>query len=119
MALRHFNNRRSVFVTALLLVLFVCTQYAVAQVTTARLEGVVKDPTDAVIPGVVVVATNAGTNVSTEAITNDSGMYVFPRLVPGTYTISAELKGFKKAVNQGVILQVGDTATLNLKLETG
>lgn len=120
MALRHPSiEQRNIFVTALLVILFLSTQYAVAQVTTARLEGVVKDPTDAVIPGVVVVATNTGTNLSTEAVTNDTGLYVFPRLLPGTYTVSAELKGFKKSINQGVILQVGDTATLNIKLETG
>ena len=119
MALHHIRDQRSIFVTALLLVLSVSIPYAVAQVTTARLEGLVKDQTDAVIPGVTVVATNTGTNISTDAITNGSGLYVFPRLVPGTYTISAELKGFKKSVNQGVILQVGDTATLNIKLETG
>ena len=119
MALSHPTiNRKSIFLAALVLVLL-SAHIAAAQVTTARLEGTVKDPTDAIIPGVVVVATNTGTNLTTEAITNETGLYLFPRLTPGTYSVTAELRGFKKAQNTGIILQVGDTATLNIKLETG
>lgn len=102
-----------------LLAILIFVGNAAAQVTTARLEGVVKDQTDAVVPGVTMVATNVGTNIATEVITNETGLYVFPRLFPGTYTVTAELQGFKRAINEGVHLEVGDTATLNIKLETG
>jgi len=90
-----------------------------AQVTTARLEGVVKDATDAVVPGVAVTAINEATNLTYETLTNETGLYIFPRLIPGTYTITAELPGFKRSVTTSIPLQLGDTATVNLDLETG
>jgi len=114
------NGQRSIFlISALVAVLLLFTLSAAAQVTTARLEGLVKDATQAVIPGVVVVATHTGTNISTEAMTNETGLYRFPRLQPGTYTVTCELRGFKRAIHQGILLQVGDTATLNITLQTG
>ena len=104
---------------ALILVLALLGQTAIAQVTTARLEGVIKDQTDAVVPSVTVVATQTGTNITFEAISNEIGFYLFPRLPPGDYTVTAELTGFKKSINQGVHLQIGDTSTLNIKLQAG
>jgi hypothetical protein len=104
---------------ALILVLALLCQAAIAQVTTARLEGVIKDQTDAVVPSVTVVATQTGTNITFEAISNEVGFYLFPRLPPGDYTVTAELTGFKKAINQAVHLQIGDTSTLNIKLQAG
>ncbi|MBI4474717.1 MAG: carboxypeptidase regulatory-like domain-containing protein, partial [Acidobacteria bacterium] len=66
--------------TALLVVLLFSQLIASAQVTTARLEGLVRDPSGAVVPGVTVVATHDGTNLSTEVLSNEIGLYVFPRL---------------------------------------
>ncbi|MFH1573433.1 MAG: carboxypeptidase regulatory-like domain-containing protein, partial [Acidobacteriota bacterium] len=90
-----------------------------AQVTGARLEGVVKDQTQAVIPGVTVAATHEATNITYDTVTNMSGFYLFPRLPPGNYSISAELPSFKRNVKRGVPLQVGDTVTVDFVLETG
>jgi len=84
-----------------------------------RLEGIVKDASQAVIPGVTVTATNEGTNISTTSVSNDSGYYVFVTLVPGTYTLTSELQGFKRYVNKGIVLQVGASVTINIVLETG
>jgi hypothetical protein len=70
---------------ALILVLALLCQAAIAQVTTARLEGVIKDQTDAVVPGVTIVAIQTGTNLTFEAVSNEIGFYLFPRLPPGTY----------------------------------
>lgn len=105
-------------------VLFACALLSIplnslAQVTTARLEGVIRDQTQAVVPGVTVVATQRGTNLTFETISNDVGFYVFPKLPPGTYALATELTGFKRSIHQGIRLEVGDTATLNLTLETG
>jgi len=94
-------------------------EYTLAQVTTARLEGVIKDATEAIVPGVAIAATQTSTNLTFETITNEVGFYVFPRLPPGVYTVTTELPGFKRAIHQGVRLEVGDTGTLNIKLETG
>ena len=87
------------------------TALLMAQSVSARLEGRVMDSTQAVIPGVVVVATNEATNIATEDLTNESGRYIFPNLTPGTYTLSASLPGFKKTVSKGILLQIGDAKT--------
>jgi hypothetical protein len=94
-------------------------QAGAAQVTTARLDGVVRDAAGAVIPGARVVATNLGTNNAYEAVTNEDGIYVFVKLPPGDYSLAAEQRGFKRSVQPRVPLLVGDTATLNLTLEPG
>src|SRR6185436_974536 len=54
-----------------------------------------------------------------DAVSNEIGLYVFPKLTPGTYTITAELPGFKKAQYPGIHLQVGDNATRHINLEVG
>ena len=90
-----------------------------AQAVSARLEGRVIDPTQAVIPGVTVAATNEATNIAIEAITNESGRYTFPNLTPGTYTLSASLTGFKTSVTKGILLQIGDAKTQDLQLQMG
>lgn len=90
-----------------------------AQITSARLEGIVKDASQAVVPGVAVIATNEGTNISYTSSTNDSGLYVFVNLPPATYTLTSELQGFKKYIQKGIILQVGDTKNVSITLEIG
>jgi hypothetical protein len=90
-----------------------------AQSVSARLEGALRDQSQAVIPGVTVTATNESTNISATAITNEAGRYTFLSLSPGSYTVSAELPGFKKAVRTAFILQIGDVKTLDVTLETG
>lgn len=92
---------------------------AFAQTAGARLEGILRDASQAVIPGVTVTATNEGTNISHTSLSNDAGLYVFVNLPPGTYTLTSELQGFKRYVNKGIVVRVGDTLTINIALETG
>jgi len=89
------------------------------QSVSARLEGLVQDPSQAVVPGVSVTATNIGTNVKYDSITSETGRYVFVSLPPGTYALSAELPGFKKINRTGILLQIGDARTVNVTLEPG
>src|SRR5947207_15037534 len=65
------------------------------QSSNSSVFGFVQDPSQAFIPGVTVTATNTGTGVVTTAITNESGTYNIPSLLPGTYKLTAELPGFK------------------------
>jgi hypothetical protein len=104
--------------SALLWQFLLCANLS-AQVTSARLEGIVKDATQAVIPGVTVTATNEGTNISSITISNETGLYILVNLPPGSYTITSELPGFKKYVAKGIELKVGDTLSMNIGLETG
>jgi len=78
-----------------------------------------RNSSQAVIPGVTVTATNEGTNISTTSVSNEAGLYVFVNLVPGTYTLTCELQGFKRYINKGLVFQVGASVTINITLETG
>ncbi len=86
---------------------------------TGSILGTVSDTTGGVIVGARVSATNAGTNVSREAVTNHAGYYQIDNLLPGEYVVNTEMAGFKKAVHSKFELQVAQAARLDLALEVG
>src|SRR5262245_5215268 len=78
--------------------------------TFGEISGVVYDSTGAVVPGVMITVTNPQTNFTRTAISNESGSYTFPSLLPGVYNVKAELSGFQTEVRNSVELQVQQTA---------
>ncbi len=90
-----------------------------AQGTGGRILGRVSDPSGAVLSGTKVLATNDATGVSRESASNDSGDYVFPDLPVGTYTLTFDLTGFKKAVRHAISLDVNQVITLNMTMQLG
>ena len=92
---------------------------AIAQTATGRIVGTVQDSSGAVIPGVTVTALNENTAVTFTTLSSETGQYVFEALPPGSYTVSAELTGFKKYVTSKNVLTANDTATINIPLQPG
>jgi hypothetical protein len=90
-----------------------------AQVTTATLVGLVRDNSAAVIPGANVVATNEGTGVAREGVTDANGEFVFSALPTGPYTVRIELTGFKTISQRGIQLGAGQTVRQTFTLEVG
>ena len=90
-----------------------------AQEVTARLDGTVRDTAGAVVPEAALSARNVSTGVFTTAISNPSGIYVFPSLAPGTYALSVEKQGFATRVITGITLEVAQKATVDLTLSVG
>jgi outer membrane receptor protein involved in Fe transport len=90
-----------------------------AQVTTATFIGLVHDTSGAVVPGATVVATNQGTGVPREALTDERGEFVLSALPNGPYSIRIELTGFKSYTNQGIVLGSGQTVRQTFVLELG
>src|SRR5262245_27347275 len=90
-----------------------------AQVQNASLTGLITDPTGAVIADAMVAAKNVATNIEYSQKTDASGYYLFPSLPIGTYSLSVEAAGFKKALHGGVVLQVGERGREDVKLEIG
>jgi hypothetical protein len=86
--------------------------------TLGTITGEVKDSTGAVVPGVTVTVVNKATNATRTTATNEVGLYDFPALQPGAYTVKSELEGFK-AVSRDLELQVQQTARVNFTLELG
>ncbi len=93
---------------------------AAQQGATATLRGTVVDPNAAVIAGARVTATRTSVGISRETTTNDSGVFVFSNLSPGSYEVRIHANGFKDKVSSAPItLQVGETITLDATLEVG
>lgn len=87
-----------------------------AQVATAILQGVVTDPQGGVLPGVTVVVTNVETGLVRDVPTDGAGFFKASALPPGAYSLSAQLDGFVPYVRTGLVLTVGQTATVEVKL---
>ncbi len=87
--------------------------------TQSRLTGLVTDDSGAVVAGARVVTRNVVTGVVTESATSEFGNYQFPALIPGTYEVSVEKAGFKKALQSGITLETGITRTVDLRLTLG
>src|SRR5437870_4901658 len=90
-----------------------------AQSDRATITGTVTDPTGAPAPGVTVTAVDLSTNVKTETRTSHDGVYTIPFLGLGTYRVSAEMQGFKRAVKTDVFLNSGATVRADLTMEVG
>ncbi len=109
------------FSTRLLLciaLLFVSNLKLAAQETTAGLQGTVRDPSGAVVPGAAVeVSANSLVGTKT-ADTDASGYYRFANLPPDKYTIAVTAKGFSTAKRE-ITLEVGHLPTLDFTLDVG
>ncbi len=92
---------------------------AVAQEVTAGIFGVVQDSTGAVVPGCTLELKNAGTGRLWRASSDESGNFSITLLPIGTYTVTAEAKGFKKMVVSDVVLRVNDNRKLVFSLDVG
>jgi len=90
-----------------------------AQSTTGRISGAVADSSGAVLPGVTVTVTQQGTGLTRRASTDAAGAYLFVSLPVGTYDVSAELSGFKKAVKTGYQLVADGRVTADFRLDVG
>jgi len=96
-----------------------CTSVLRAQSTNASLTGRVSDPQKALIPDAKVTAISSGTNVSYEAMTNDSGEYYLANLAPNVYRIEIEKTGFKKLVKPDLVLHVQDALKIDFEMTLG
>ena len=83
--------------------------------------GTVTDASGAVLPGVTLTLSNPlgslGGNQTT--VTDDRGAFQFSRLVPGTYTVRAELSGFSPSTQEGIVVNADVTARADMRLQIG
>lgn len=86
--------------------------------TLGTITGEVKDSSGAVVPGATVTVVNKATNATRTTVSNEVGLFDFPALPPGLYTVKSELEGFKSA-SSDLELQVQQTARVNFTLELG
>jgi len=99
--------------------LFLLTLSAMAQVQNGQFSGTVTDPSGAAVSDAKVTVTNQATNLSVTTTTNGAGLYTVKELPIGTYKINVEAQGFKTFSDAGVVLNAGQIAKVDAKLQLG
>src|SRR5438094_3472978 len=90
-----------------------------AQGNFGRILGSVKDSTGAVIPRATVSIIDKDIGLVLTLTTEEAGLYNAPNLIPGTYTVRAELPGFKRLDRENVVVGVGQEVRVDLTIEPG
>ena len=85
----------------------------------SRLTGSVTDTTGAAIPGARMLLSNVDTGVDAGAESNEAGVYIFPYVAPGAYSLNTEVDGFKTSNQTGIVLETGTTSTVNVQMQIG
>jgi hypothetical protein len=101
-----------------LLAVLTVSHHAVAQTraTTADLFDVIRDESNAIVPGAAVTATNTATGLDRTSWSGPDGRYSLPALPPGVYTVKCSLAGFGTQVAANVVLVLGQAAELSFTL---
>ena len=104
----------------LLVLLVFSSPQAFAQLeATANLNGTVKDPSGAVVPGAKASITNKATGETRTATSDPSGVYRFVLLPPSTYSLQVTAPGFTTALVHAITLYIGQTLTEDVALTPG
>ncbi len=90
-----------------------------AQAVTGTLTGIVGDSTGAVLPGVSVTIVHTETGFTRTLVTDANGEYTAPSIPTGTYTISAELSGFRSVALSNIRVGVDQRVRMDIKLDVG
>jgi hypothetical protein len=106
-------------VTGIVLVILGCVTSNSAQVASGSIVGAVRDASGAVLVGATVTIRNTETGIVRVVKSNSQGEYVVTLLQPGTYTVTVEREGFKKAVQPAFKLDVNQTTRLDITLAVG
>ncbi len=108
--------RARLFASLTLLLLLSATLFGQ---TLGDISGTVTDPQGAPVVGATVRLTNAATNAVRTATTNDSGLYAFPALVPGSYGVKVDKAGFKTYSQTNIEVQVQAQVRVDVAMQLG
>src|SRR5215510_13756271 len=112
---------QEVWMRALVIIIsFLATAAAASaqpQITTGVIDGTVVDSSGGVLPGVDVEVRNVDTNLVRSVVTDRDGRFVAPQLPAGRYTVTLQLAGFARLVEENVLVTVGQTVRLTQTLK--
>jgi Carboxypeptidase regulatory-like domain len=111
-------NRR-LLASLVAIALLLAGNSAHGQQITGAIAGTVTDPAGAVVPSASIQATNTGTGFSRTATSDNAGAYLIQYLPVGSYTVEVTAPGFKKFVQQNLVIAVDVTQMLNIPLGVG
>jgi hypothetical protein len=120
--MRHVSigtRRRAIATLQVTALLLAAALSAGAQTITGQISGRVTDASGGVLPGVTVTVTNDATGLSVTHVTDAAGVYTFTNLPVGTYSVSAELQGFRKAQRTGFALTADGRVSADFSLGVG
>jgi len=92
---------------------------AMAQRTTGSVVGIITDTSGAIVPNAEITVTNVDTGITRTAASESTGNYRVPSLPPGRYRVTAEIAGFRKAVRDGITLEVDQDVRIDFSLQVG
>ena len=104
---------------SLILMLLASTIASAQAVSTAQINGTVKDSGGLALPGVTVTVTQTDTGLVRSDTTNETGAYIITNLPVGPYRLEASLQGFRTYAQTGIVLEVNANPTLNVTLQVG
>jgi Carboxypeptidase regulatory-like domain len=100
-----------------LVMLFAFPALLLSQAYFGTVAGVVTDPSGAVVPGVKMTLTDVEKGYTFNATTNKEGQFTLPSIPPSSYTLTAQMNGFDKAVRTGIKVDVTARVTVNMSLK--
>ena len=110
--------RRSLGVWAFLGIVILCgwakPAFSQGGASAAQLNGTVRDASGGSVAKASLTLRDIGTNRTYTAVSNDNGLYVIPNLPPGNYELTTEATGFAKSTQTGIVLTVGQVATIDV-----
>ena len=107
------HTRLAVFATVVL------TFDAFAQDSRGTITGQIADPSGASLAHVSITLVNEASGATVTGRTNDTGNYYIPFLLPGIYTMSAEVAGFRKSTRRNLEVRVNDVIKLDIEMTVG
>ncbi len=113
-------RKQPVVILVLFTVLLAIPMAASAQITSATIVGTIADSTGAPLPAAKVTARNTETGLTRTVNSGEDGSYRIEFLPVGKYVIEvAAASGFKKGIQEGIVLNVNDTSRVDVALEVG
>jgi hypothetical protein len=112
------RNLKKAFFAVFVLVAFSIAVYAQTTISTGSIQGTVTDPSGALVAAAKVTITNQSNGRVVTVSTTSAGAYASGALTPANYVVRVEAKGFKTS-EEPVTVQVGVTASGNIKLQVG
>jgi len=113
------NVKHTIQAAGVITIAFVISPLVFSQANQGTIQGSVFDQTGGVVAGATVTIIDVARGISRALTTDSAGLYVAPNLIPGTYTVRAEAKGFRTVEHSGVVLEVGQSVRTDLVVQPG
>lgn len=119
-ASRQYDGRYAVLLGLLITALFLCQLPSFGQSASGSISATVTDASGAIIPRAQVILKTESTNATRETVTNGSGVFYFPAVSPGSYTVTVSASGFTSWEANGIIITQGKSVNLpSVSLQVG